>query len=76
MKKYTFVMTCEAHEAGESYTALVEAENDLTAARKAQTELAAAFLEDGVTPGKVNILVVFNGHPEINGWGWVTGQYE
>ena len=81
MKKFTFVMRCEFHDESTdgfdaSYTATVEAVDRLEAARLAKEELTREFAKNGDVAGKVYILIVFEGHPKIDGFGFQTGKYE
>jgi hypothetical protein len=75
--KYTFVMRCDGHSNPEdSYTALVEADSRHEAYQKAAVELTTDFDEDGKSTGNIYILIVFAGHPTIDGFGFQTGLYE
>ena len=80
MKKFTFVMRCDSHEwrgsPDDSYTATVEANDRLEAAKLAKEELTREFAKNGDEAGKVYILIVFEGYPTIDGFGFQTGKYE
>jgi len=80
MKKFTFVMRCDGHathgEPNDSYTALVEASDRVEAAKLAKAEITAAMKEDDIDAGTIHILIVFEGHPKIDGFGFQTGKYE
>ena len=80
MKKFTFVMRCDFHmwhgTSDDSYTATVEAVDRKAAAKIAREELKEAMNNDGMSAGTVYILVVFEGYPTIDGFGFQTGKYE
>ena len=80
MNKYTFVMLCDHYilkgEIDDPHIAQVEAVDRIEAARSAKAELTKAMKRDGKDAGEIQILVVFEGHPTIDGFGCQTGRYE